>query len=139
MVKMNFFSPNIFAHYLFIYLAILNPIQHGSTCYPGIICDGTETTLTDCKYDRELASTKPQDLYAIITRCIGRNSFVFIHVIDLFFYKIKSMVVFLIGPRGRIVRNHVVQVNKLVHVLVLNHHHRFSNLKQPQQMHHWLE
>lgn len=74
-VKMNFFSPNIFS--LFIYLAILNPIRRGSTCYPGIICDGTEKTLTNCKYDRELASTKPEDLYAIITRCIGKNSRLF--------------------------------------------------------------
>lgn len=59
------------------YLAILNPIRHNSTCYPGIVCDGTETTLTGCKYDRELASTEPEHLYAIITRCIGKmKSFV---------------------------------------------------------------
>ncbi len=57
---------------LFFYQAVLNPIRHDATCYPGIVCDGTETTFFGCKYDRTQISTNISSLFAIITRCIGK-------------------------------------------------------------------
>jgi hypothetical protein len=61
--------------FYFLYQAILNPILYNATCYPGIICDGTENSFFNCKYDRAQTSTKITDLFAIITRCIGKKFF----------------------------------------------------------------
>ncbi len=62
----------LFICFLFLYKAVLNRIRHNSTCYPGIICDGTETSFYGCKYDRTQVSTNMDDSFAIITRCIGK-------------------------------------------------------------------
>jgi hypothetical protein len=67
-------------HLLFIFffaLAVLNPIQRNSTCYPGILCDGTENDFYDCKYDRAQVAKNTRDLFAVITRCIGKIVLVF--------------------------------------------------------------
>lgn len=55
--------------------AVLNPIRHNSTCYPGILCDGTETNFYDCKYDRTQTGNTFDNLYAIIARCIIDGGF----------------------------------------------------------------
>jgi hypothetical protein len=61
-----------FCYSFFIYSAVLNPVGLNSTCYPGIICDGTENSFYDCKFDRSQISTNISHLFAIITRCIGK-------------------------------------------------------------------
>jgi len=66
--------------FFLFYLAILNRIRNNATCYPGILCDGTETDFYDCKYDRKLAANNASDLFAIITRCIGK-------IVVLIFFK----------------------------------------------------
>ncbi|CAF0892529.1 unnamed protein product [Adineta steineri] len=55
--------------------AILTPIGANSTCYPGILCDGTETSFHDCKYQRSQTTITTSDLFAIITRCIVDGGF----------------------------------------------------------------
>ena len=55
-----------------LHLAFLNPIRFNSTCYPGILCDGTEKDFYDCKYDRSLASSDISELFAIVARCVGK-------------------------------------------------------------------
>jgi hypothetical protein len=65
----NFLS---FCILFLFFLAAINPIRFNSTCYPGILCDGTETDFYDCKYDRTQAATNISDLFAIVTRCIGK-------------------------------------------------------------------
>ncbi|CAF3951465.1 unnamed protein product [Rotaria sordida] len=55
--------------------AILNPIRYNSTCYPGILCDGTEKDFYECKYDRTQTSNNASDLFAIIARCIVDGGF----------------------------------------------------------------
>jgi len=55
---------------LFFFAAVLNPIRYNSTCYPGILCDGTETNFYECKYDRVQTTNTVSDLYAIVARCI---------------------------------------------------------------------
>ncbi|CAF2071672.1 unnamed protein product [Rotaria magnacalcarata] len=55
--------------------AVLTPILNNSTCYPGIICDGTEKTFYDCKFDRSKVSSNVNELFAIITRCIVDGGF----------------------------------------------------------------
>ncbi|CAF3037272.1 unnamed protein product [Rotaria sp. Silwood2] len=55
--------------------AILNPIRHNSTCYPGILCDGTEKDFYECKYDRTQTSNIVSDLFAVIARCIVDGGF----------------------------------------------------------------
>ncbi len=64
---------NLFILSLLFYQAVLNPILDNATCYPGIVCDGTENTFFDCKYDRSQISTTVSGLFAIITRCIGKR------------------------------------------------------------------
>jgi hypothetical protein len=54
---------------------MLNPIRYNSTCYPGILCDGTEKEFYDCKYDRSLASSNISELFAVVARCIGKSVF----------------------------------------------------------------
>jgi hypothetical protein len=54
------------------YSAALNPIRHNATCYPGIICDGSEKDFYDCKYDRTQSTRNMTDLFAIVARCIGQ-------------------------------------------------------------------
>lgn len=54
-------------------LAVLTPIRHNATCYPGIICDGTEKEFYECKYDRTQTAKNVSDLFAIITRCISKR------------------------------------------------------------------
>jgi len=58
--------------YIVFCLAVLNLIRHNSTCYPGILCDGTENDFYDCKYDRAQLSNNASTLFAIVTRCIGK-------------------------------------------------------------------
>ncbi|UJR30136.1 hypothetical protein I4U23_017677 [Adineta vaga] len=55
--------------------AFLNPIRFNSTCYPGILCDGTEKDFYDCKYDRSLASSDIKELFAVVARCIVDGGF----------------------------------------------------------------
>ncbi|UJR16349.1 hypothetical protein I4U23_003254 [Adineta vaga] len=55
--------------------AILTSVGANSTCYPGILCDGTETNFHECKYERSLTATNTNDLFAIITRCIIDGGF----------------------------------------------------------------
>jgi hypothetical protein len=62
----------------FLYLAVLNPIRHNATCYPGIICDGTENNFYDCKYDRAQASSNASELFAVVARCIGKIEFIYL-------------------------------------------------------------
>ena len=47
-----------------LHSAVLNIIRHNSTCYPGIVCDGTEKSFYDCKYDPTQATAKNRDLSA---------------------------------------------------------------------------
>ncbi|CAF4516867.1 unnamed protein product, partial [Didymodactylos carnosus] len=54
--------------------AVLNQIKHTATCYPGIICDGTEKSFYECKYDRSLTTKNISELSAIVARCIGKYS-----------------------------------------------------------------
>ncbi|CAF1651115.1 unnamed protein product [Adineta ricciae] len=55
--------------------AFLNPIRFNSTCYPGILCDGTEKDFYDCKYDRSLASGDISELFAVVARCVVDGEF----------------------------------------------------------------
>jgi hypothetical protein len=66
-IFLDYFLPHVF-----FFLAVPNPIRFNSTCYPGILCDGTETDFYDCKYDRAQAGKSITDLFAIVTRCIGK-------------------------------------------------------------------
>ncbi|CAF1196928.1 unnamed protein product, partial [Didymodactylos carnosus] len=50
--------------------AVLNQIKYNSTCYPGIICDGSENDFYECKYDRSQAGKNISELFAIVARCI---------------------------------------------------------------------
>jgi hypothetical protein len=64
---------NFFILSLLFYQAFTVEILDNATCYPGIICDGTENGFFDCKYDRAHVSNKGS-LSAIITRCIGKRT-----------------------------------------------------------------
>ncbi|CAF0791242.1 unnamed protein product [Adineta steineri] len=55
--------------------AFLNPIRFNSTCYPGILCDGTEKDFYDCKYDRKLGLSDISELFAVVARCIVDGGF----------------------------------------------------------------
>ncbi|CAF3695294.1 unnamed protein product [Rotaria socialis] len=55
--------------------AILNPILRNSTCYPGILCNGKETDLYQCKYDPTQTSHNLSKLVAIVARCIVDGGF----------------------------------------------------------------
>ncbi len=72
---MNYYKTSVINYFIYIHEAVLTPIGSNSTCYPGIVCDGTEKSFYDCKYDRSLALIDKGDLFAIITRCIGKISF----------------------------------------------------------------
>ena len=66
-------DPRMLVHpVIFSSPAVLNPIRNNSTCHPGIMCDGTESTFFECKYERPKATDKDSELLAIITRCIGK-------------------------------------------------------------------
>ncbi|CAF1003146.1 unnamed protein product [Adineta ricciae] len=55
--------------------AVLTPVGSNSTCYPGILCDGTESNFHECKYERPQTTIDHGDLFAIITRCIIDGGF----------------------------------------------------------------
>ncbi|CAF2689222.1 unnamed protein product [Rotaria sp. Silwood2] len=55
--------------------AVPYPILKNSTCYPGIVCDGTEKNFYDCKYDRSQILSGSNNLVAVITRCIVDGGF----------------------------------------------------------------